>query len=79
MKNINLYQASFTTVILRFYLMMAVVTIGVYAGLWWITFLGFPIFLTAMLGVAVEPTKKVEEMATSAKMVPLNMKKKKAV
>ena len=39
---------------LRLILMMAVVIIGGFTGQWWIGLLALPIFLSALLGVALK-------------------------
>lgn len=41
---------SFATVMLRFYLMMAIILIAGYAGAWPLAFLALPIFLSCLLG-----------------------------
>lgn len=46
------FQLNFATVILRFYLMMAVVIGSVFAGQMWLAVLALPIFLTIMLGMS---------------------------
>ena len=45
----NLFNASFTTVVLRYYLMMAVVIASVLSGNFTIALLALPIFLSAIL------------------------------
>ena len=45
------FEANFTTVIMRFYLMMAVVLIAGFTGLWWLAILALPIFLSSMMCV----------------------------
>ena len=79
MQNVKLFQANFSTIILRFYLMIAVIAVGAVTGLWGIALLGLPVFLSAMLGIAIKPNKVVEITVTNAKLIPFNMKKKKAV
>ncbi len=36
---------------IRLILMMAVVIIAGFSGIWWLAFLAFPIFMSAMLGI----------------------------
>jgi len=59
--------------------MIAVIAVGAVTGLWGIALLGLPVFLSAMLGIAIKPNKVVEITVTNAKLIPFNMKKKKAV
>ena len=40
-------------VILRFYLLMAIVLIGGFTGIWWIAMLALPVFLSTMLAVKI--------------------------
>lgn len=48
------FKINIATVILRFFLMMAVIIAGVFSGQWWLTVLGLPIFLSIMLGVSLK-------------------------
>jgi hypothetical protein len=52
----KLFQLRTDTFVLRLYLMMAVVVIGGFSGAWWLSFLAFPIFMSALLGVAFPKT-----------------------
>ena len=45
------FEAKFTTVIMRFYLMMAVVIVAGFTGFWWLAVLALPIFLSSMMCV----------------------------
>ena len=38
-------------IVLRFYLMMAVVVLAGFTGMWWLAMLALPIFLSTILGV----------------------------
>ena len=49
MKYLNL---PLSTLMLRFYLMMAVVIIAGFSGLWFLSILALPIFFSALLGVS---------------------------
>jgi hypothetical protein len=48
----NLFQLNIASVILRFYLMMAVVIGSIFAGQMWLSVLALPIFLSIMLGIS---------------------------
>ena len=65
----ELFNISLTTVMIRFYLMMAVVIIGLFTGLNWMAFLALPLFLSIMLGATFK-TKK----ATKAAQIKDNQK-----
>ncbi len=62
------FQLDFTTFILRFYLMMAVVIVALFAGYPALASLALPIFLSAMMGIQFTPrlsTKKQKVSKTS--------------
>lgn len=55
------FSIGIATIILRFFLMMAVIIVGVFTGQVWLTVLGLPIFLSIMLGVGLKKeSKKVQ-------------------
>ncbi|MEL6657085.1 MAG: hypothetical protein AAFY48_12140 [Bacteroidota bacterium] len=56
------FSINIATVIIRFFLMMAVIIIGVFSGQWWLTVLGLPIFLSVMLGISF---KRKQAQATA--------------
>ena len=45
------FDINLVTVMVRFYLMMAVVIIGIFSGQVWLAGLALPIFLSVMLGI----------------------------
>ena len=51
------FELNFATVILRFYLMMAVVIGGFFIGQYWIAAFALPIFLSVMLGARFQRPK----------------------
>ncbi len=57
------FSIGIATIILRFFLMMAVIIVGVFTGQVWLTVLGLPIFLSIMLGVGLKRESK--EVQTS--------------
>lgn len=63
----KVFEANFATVIKRFYLMMAVVLIAGFTGLWWLAILALPILLSSML--CVKFFDKKEETIHAGKMV----------
>ena len=48
------FNINIATVIIRFYLMMAVVIIGVFTAQYWLVGLALPIFLSVMLGLSIK-------------------------
>jgi hypothetical protein len=45
------HHLNFATLLFRFYLMMAAVIIGFFAGIPWLAFLALPIFMSALMGI----------------------------
>jgi hypothetical protein len=59
-------QLNFTTLIIRFYLLMAVVIVAFFAGIPWLAILSLPIFFSALMGISFKrtPTTKQARPAT---------------
>lgn len=51
MKNVKLFEAKWDTIILRYYLMMAIVLAAGFSGYNWLAVFAFPVFLSSILGV----------------------------
>ena len=66
------YELSMTSVVLRFYLLMAVVIIAGFAGVWYVALLALPIFLSTMLGIKIDRPATAKKQATAAKTVVLS-------
>lgn len=69
------FSIGIATIILRFFLMMAVIIVGVFTGQAWLTVLGLPIFLSIMLGVGLKKdttsaqasiSRNIEQKSTAA-------------
>jgi hypothetical protein len=54
------FSISVSTIIARFFLMMATIILGVFTGQYWLVVLGLPIFLSGMLGIGFKT--KVKEV-----------------
>jgi len=50
---IEYFEAGWDTVAIRFFLMMAVIIVGIFIGQYWMAALGLPIFLSALMAVKV--------------------------
>ncbi len=50
------FNLSFTTLILRFYLMMGIVIGAFFAGLPWLAILALPVFFISMMGIEFKKT-----------------------
>ncbi len=70
------FKASLSTVVSRFFLMMAVVIIGGFTGQLWLIVFALPIFLTAMLAISFSPETTA---AKSAKISTPQSQNKKQV
>jgi len=51
------FEANFGKIVIRFYLMMAVVLVAGFTGFWALGLLALPIFLTAILGFGKKETQ----------------------
>lgn len=73
-----MFKLSFAGVVVRFYLMMAVVILAGFSGLWWLAILALPIFLSGIL--AYNPFSAKAEQAKEAKFVQIEKgEKRKAI
>ncbi len=55
---IKMYQASILSIILRFYLLLAVVTIGLFTQQTWMYIVGYAIVVSCMMGLKFEWKEK---------------------
>jgi len=60
MIKMNMFSLGIGGVVVRFFLMMTIIIVGVFAGMPWLTVLGLPIFLSALLGVSFSNPVKAE-------------------
>lgn len=56
---IEYFEAQWDTVIIRFFLMMAFIIVGVFAGQYWLAAFGLPLFLSGMMALKITFPKKV--------------------
>jgi len=71
MNNFKAYSLSFTSVIWRFYLMMAIVIVAGFSGYWLVGLIALPIFLSIMIGVEFKlPKRKSSLKITSSDNIP---------
>ena len=66
------YAITFDKVVIRFYLMMAAVLIGMFSGYYAVAFLALPLFLSAVLGISFKPESPA---ATTSKVLPMRKAK----
>jgi hypothetical protein len=52
------FNLRFDILLIRFYLMMAVIIASIFIGLPYLAFLGLPIFLSAMMGISFKDLKQ---------------------
>ncbi len=67
---IKMFNISIGTIIWRFYLMLTVVTIGLFTHQTWTIFLGYAIVISCMLGLSFR--NKEEERKPVSKVIPMN-------
>ncbi len=72
MLQVKLVSLSFSSVLLRYYLMMAIIIGAGFMGSWAVGLLGLPIFISAILGVSVS---LVNETRSEAKIYSINRSK----
>ena len=65
----RLFEASIQTVVLRFYLLMAVVLVSIFSGIYPLALLALPILIVTMLGVSFKT-----KVANEANQTVLNTK-----
>ena len=70
------YAITIDQIVIRFYLMMGVVLLGMFSGYYAIAFLALPLFLSAVLGIRFRPEKHT---AAASKILSLSRTEKKAV
>lgn len=51
------FALTFDLILIRYYLMMAAVIIGVFTGQFWLAFFALPLFLSAILGISFKAEK----------------------
>jgi hypothetical protein len=51
------YEASIGTIVIRFFILMAIVILAGFIGQWWIALFALPILLSAMAGVSFKSDK----------------------
>ena len=51
------FELNIATLMIRFYLMMAIIIISFSIGLPWLAYLAFPVFMSCLMGVKIEWSK----------------------
>ena len=77
MNNLKAFDLNFGTVVLRFYLMMAVVITAGFTGLWLLGLLALPIFISIMMGVNFNSCAKFEKKLNANAITLKNTRKEK--
>ncbi len=80
MFQVDFFTADGQTVILRYFLMMAVALIAGFSEQWWLAFLCLPIFISALAGLKLSfgEKKKVVHQKPSVIVLKMNPLHKKA-
>ena len=68
----KMYKANIGELVVRFYLMMAVVIAAVFMGVSWLAILALPILMSAMVGISFKGKKKdtTTKTYTEKKVLP---------
>ena len=56
---INVLELGFAGVVVRFYLVMAIVIAAGFVGQWWLALFALPVFISTLLGMAIQQDKAV--------------------
>lgn len=54
MVEVKICNLSLANTIMRYYLLMAIVLVGGFSGLWWFALLALPVFVSTLLGVSIK-------------------------
>lgn len=74
------FKLDFAGMMIRYYLLMAVVVVGGFSGQWWITLFALPIFVSAITGLKISIKKPVSaEVLSTSKVIKLPVVNKKDV
>jgi 1,4-dihydroxy-2-naphthoate octaprenyltransferase len=63
----KLYQLSFTALMLRFYLMMAIIIIAGFSGIWLLSLLALPVFFSGLMGLQFSKLKAIKKTHRSGR------------
>ena len=63
----KLFQLSFDKLLVRFYLIMLLIIVAGFTGLWWLAILALPIFFTALMGITIGKKVTIHHAQASAK------------
>lgn len=58
------FTASIQTIVLRFFLMMAIIIVAIFAGVPYLAILSLPVFISAMVGLSFQLPKATESAST---------------
>ena len=73
------FELNFGALLLRFYLMMAVILVAGFTGQWWIGLFGLPIFISAMTGLRFGKERKSGRTVPIKQMETLKEEKRAVV
>ena len=52
------FEASIGTIVVRFFLIMAIVIVAGFLGQWWLSLIALPVLIGAMLGISFKSSSK---------------------
>ncbi len=62
----KLYQLNLATLVVRLYLLMAIVIVAFFIGMPWLSILALPVFLSAMMGIRFSKNQRNPVAKTTA-------------
>jgi hypothetical protein len=65
------FELSLGNLLLRYFLMMGLIIAGLFSQQYWLAFLGFPVFLTAIMGISFKRTQRNAIARSVARREPL--------
>lgn len=63
----KLFELSLGALMIRFYLIMLVIIVAGFTGLWWLATLALPIFFTALMGMTMGKKVTIHHTRAAAK------------
>jgi type IV secretory pathway TrbL component len=62
----KLFELSFDKLLIRFYLIMLIVIVAGFTGLWWLAFLALPVFFSALMGMTINKKVTIQHRPQAA-------------
>jgi len=63
----KLFELSLDKLLIRFYLIMLIIIVAGFTGLWWLAILSLPVFFTALMGMTIGKKVTIPHTQAEAK------------